>query len=88
MIAPASSGAHQRSAARIEQKIKRQALVGAYGPKVFELADLVLKPRVELVRVVVDLLDSYGLHITGGGLEKTRMMEGSFTIKPGATQNG
>jgi hypothetical protein len=31
---------------------------------------------------------AYDLHITGGGLEKTRMMEGSFTIQPGATQNG
>lgn len=30
----------------------------------------------------------YDLHITGGGLEKTRMMEGRFTIKPGVTQNG
>lgn len=31
---------------------------------------------------------AYDLHITGGGLEKTRMMEGTFIIKPGATQNG
>ncbi|SFS42138.1 hypothetical protein [Brevundimonas viscosa] len=30
----------------------------------------------------------YDLHITGGGLEKTRMMEGKFIIKPGVTQNG
>ncbi|WP_309091715.1 hypothetical protein [Phenylobacterium sp.] len=35
-----------------------------------------------------DVILYYDLHITGGGLEKTRMMEGKFTIKPGATQNG
>lgn len=30
----------------------------------------------------------YDLHITGGGLEKTRMLEGAFIIMAGATQNG
>ena len=30
----------------------------------------------------------YDLHITGGGLEKTRMLEGAFIISAGATQNG
>lgn len=28
----------------------------------------------------------YDLHITGGGLPKTRWLEGSFTIRAGATQ--
>lgn len=28
----------------------------------------------------------WDIHITGGGLPKTRVLEGSFTIKPGATQ--
>lgn len=30
----------------------------------------------------------YDLHVTGGGLPKSRLFEGTFTIRAGATQNG
>ncbi|RZJ01810.1 MAG: hypothetical protein EON90_02035 [Brevundimonas sp.] len=33
-----------------------------------------------------DVVAVYDLHITGGGLAKTRWVEGSFTIRAGATQ--
>lgn len=33
-----------------------------------------------------DVVLVYDIHITGGGLEKTRWVEGSFTIRAGATQ--
>lgn len=33
-----------------------------------------------------DVVCVYDLHITGGGVAKTRWVEGSFTIKAGATQ--
>lgn len=29
---------------------------------------------------------AYDMHITGGGFEKTRWLEGDFTIRPGVTQ--
>lgn len=33
-----------------------------------------------------DVKLAYDLHITGGGFEKTRWVEGDFIIRPGATQ--
>lgn len=33
-----------------------------------------------------DVVLAYDLHITGGGLPKTRWVQGSFTIEPGVTQ--
>lgn len=33
-----------------------------------------------------DVVLAYDLHILGGGVELTRWLEGSFTIRPGSTQ--
>ena len=36
----------------------------------------------------MDVALDYDLHVTGGTLKKTRMLEGAFNIAVGATQNG
>lgn len=50
------------------------------------LEGLLLNPTPATTGKDVELV--YDLHVTGGGLPKTRWMEGKFIIRAGATQNG